>query len=149
MINVNEHARGTAADIVTSAIVGVQLVVWAAAARVLLPWVPLPYLAKAAKGLRRTPLLRPGARDNQALYRLVDRATRITHGAQRCLPRSLLLFGALPKEHEPELVLGVRKAGALMQAHAWVETGDSTAAKEAESAEHFPEGEFTVLLRLK
>ena len=57
------------------------------------------------------------------LSTLVELATRITHGQNRCLPRSLLMFWLLKARGEPaRLVIGVSKVASTLESHAWIET---------------------------
>ena len=113
------------------------------AADLALRWVPLPVLARRLGPLARflpfTRRLRP-----QRLFALADRATRITHGRKRCLPRSLLLQTLLGgHERRVELRIGIAREGASLDGHAWVETEDGALGEEPRSFER-----FDVLLRL-
>ncbi len=115
-----------------------QLVAFSLAAGVGLRLMALPrltaFIARCAEDrrLRRLPLLH-SQYEVTRLATLADMAARVTHGQGSCLTRSLLLFWLLKARGEPvELLIGVNKETAALQAHAWIETqgrvlGDSPA----------------------
>jgi hypothetical protein len=72
------------------------------------------------------------------IARLVDIAAR--HGVYRatCLRQSLLLFWLLKKNgSDPEFVVGARKGGNSLEAHAWVEIDGAPLNESEDVAGHY------------
>src|SRR5262245_57990621 len=113
---------------------------WAALARLGLRLLPLSKTVACAASL--APLLRvPGlgagtsALSDDDLRRVIDLAVRATGRGGPCLPRALVscLFLASRGGH-PVLTLGVRRAEAGIEGHAWVESAGGIVWEDAEEA---------------
>jgi hypothetical protein len=69
---------------------------------------------------------------------VADFTSRLTHGSDRCLMRSLILYWALrPSEGPVTIVLGVRKRHSLFESHAWVEVNGKILADEPTATTSF------------
>ena len=78
-----------------------------------------------------------GATPDQAV-RMLGAVARRAPWARGCLPAALTLQRLLAAQGiESEVRLGVRKAGAHVQAHAWVESGGTTLFDTAAAHERF------------
>src|SRR6266542_4192343 len=87
--------------------------------------------------LRHFPLLHERYAVRQ-LTTLADLAARVTHGQERCLPRSLLLFWLCKARGEPAaLLIGISKEAAALQGHAWVETQGGVIGDSVEMTRRF------------
>jgi hypothetical protein len=109
-------------------LVFLQLIVFASIVRGILKFLALPrliaFVAWAAnqRWLRCLPLLQNNYETEQ-LTLLADLAARATRPDGPCLLRSLLLFWLLKARGEQaELLIGVRKEGAVLNSHAWIES---------------------------
>lgn len=120
-----------------------QLVVFSLAVGVGLRCAALPrlvgFIAQCAENcwLRRLPLLH-GRCEVAQLITLVDLAAKVTRRQGRCLTRSLLLFWLFKSRGKSaELLVGVSKESATLQAHAWIETQGRVVGDSPEMTGHF------------
>jgi len=105
-----------------------QFLLFALSVHVALRFLALPrliaFVAWAANQrlLRCLPLLQNNYETEQ-LSLLADLAARATRPDGPCLLRSLLLFWLLKaRGQQAELLIGVRKEGAVLNSHAWIES---------------------------
>jgi Transglutaminase-like superfamily len=94
-------------------------------------------MASANSLLRRFPLLHR-QRDYAQLTVLADLAARAIRPKGPCLFRALNLFWLLLARGEPvQLLIGVRKEGAVLNSHAWVESHERVFGDREESTVSF------------
>jgi len=109
-------------------LVFVQLVLFAMAARATLAFVSLPRVLKYLSVSAQNPVVRQfplGHRwqNSARLAITADLAARAIRAEGPCLVRALSLFWLLKARGEQvELLIGVRKEGALLNGHAWIES---------------------------
>ncbi len=95
--------------------------------KAVLPTITLPRLTSflsrtASSSLLGLMALFHAHRPTNRLFLLIDLATAVTYGENRCLPRSLLFFWLLRMRRYPvSLCVGVNKNAARLEGHAWVE----------------------------
>jgi hypothetical protein len=109
-------------------LVFVQLVLLALAARATLAFVSLPRIIRFLSVSAHNPVARQfplGHRwqDSAQLAIVADLAARAIRPEGPCLLRALSLFWLLKTRGEQgELLIGVRKEGAILNSHAWIES---------------------------
>ena len=96
----------------------------------------LPAVTRAIQSLRRLATPARGLPPTR-LYALADLAARITRGPDRCLPRSLLLFGLL--KNPVELRIGVRQETSGLEGHAWVQQDGLVMGDPPDTSDRFTE----------
>ena len=99
----------------------------------------LPSVTRAIRPLRRLGAVAKRLSPSR-LFAVADLAARITRGRNRCLPRSLLLFGLLGGPGDPvELRVGVQRESARFTGHAWIQRGSEVLGDPPGEVDRFSE----------